>query len=626
MLVAARIPLSTGVIEWPFCQTATVVVKRSFDLMTRAVGPASAVQAVLGLDRFDEGGNLLYPSDFAPTKALCDVGVVGRALRVPSGPVRIVVEPMRKLVERCDALGPRPGVGPLGDPTGTGGRDWTSATFDFEAFQWAPRDQRVPPPSLPLEVIVDVGPRRMVTRIEGPVPDALLIDESGWTAPQPIALRIDAMGFDLAENRIEVVWRGVVDIPRGARPVLAVDGAASLRGWSPSDMLRWPRAEALDPALLRRLMSLAASARRVGPGGTGALHDFDEDGLVTGNMYASSFGDAGLVVGATMDTIVIGPQESVLPAAASLGAARADDEMPDLPERTVSIEVPVELRAAPALPFLDAPSPRGTLAAPLPKLARHDMLGEQDALAGTFAILAGTPSARALPFTSAMPVAPPPAAPAPDSLPPMRAPAPTAPEVEDTADSADPLAGTFVVRATPERPALPFAAAAPVRGRMATVPDAPPARSDTMDLDISSMPVATLAGPAARAPSPILLGVAATLGQVAAPSPVSAASGRATGTASIEPVEVVEGLTAARFAAIKGMLWAGDVPRRTALARNGLTELAWRIAEKRFTAQLGKKTPEELRAIVAAMRAWPAPADPDTHPERRGDGSGRLLP
>jgi hypothetical protein len=169
MLVAMRSPLTVGVLRWPRGDIVTVVVKRSFDLTPRGVGELADDQAPLTLDHSDPAGLLLVPGDFAPTKRECDVVMIGPALLDARGPVRIALDPLRKLSERAQPLGPRAGVGPLGDPSDravTG--DWTLPDFDFQRFQHAPPDQRIARPTLPLDVVLDVADLRFITRIEGP--------------------------------------------------------------------------------------------------------------------------------------------------------------------------------------------------------------------------------------------------------------------------------------------------------------------------------------------------------------------------------------------------------------------------------------------------------------------------
>ena len=92
MLVAARAPIQVGIVPWPAATGAvTVVVKRTYDLVTRGAGAPSQEQDSLSLEH-REGDVLLFPTDFAPTKSSCDVLVVGRALTDAIGPVRIVVD------------------------------------------------------------------------------------------------------------------------------------------------------------------------------------------------------------------------------------------------------------------------------------------------------------------------------------------------------------------------------------------------------------------------------------------------------------------------------------------------------------------------------------------------------
>src|SRR5690606_5865483 len=138
-------------------------------------------------------------------------GLVGASLLDPRGPVRLVVEPMRRLVERASALGPRRSPGALGDPTDRAGAgDWTASGFDLDAFQWSPREQRVARQQLPLSLVVDVGEARLAPQLTGPSPELALLHAAGAAPPQRVPLWIDAIAVDLAARRVDLAWRGHV--------------------------------------------------------------------------------------------------------------------------------------------------------------------------------------------------------------------------------------------------------------------------------------------------------------------------------------------------------------------------------------------------------------------------------
>ncbi len=236
MLVATRAPLQVGVVPWPGAPgTWTIVVKRSFELIERGTAPPAADTSSLGLDRTSLDGRVLHPTDFAPSKQECDVLVVGDQLLGPRGPVRLVAGELRKLAESAAPFGPRAGVGDSGDPMDPSlAGAWAAASFDPEAFQSAPRDQRIPRPRLPLDLVVDVVDQRFATRLEVTPPEAMFLDPSGWLPRVPIALRADTVTIDPRERLLSVVFRGLATAEGGARYynslfALNDEGAAGLR-------------------------------------------------------------------------------------------------------------------------------------------------------------------------------------------------------------------------------------------------------------------------------------------------------------------------------------------------------------------------------------------------------------
>jgi len=355
MLFAARSPIRVGIVPWPDRPNlSTVVVKLTYDVVSRASARLGAEQRPLQLDIPGDEGVVLHPTDFAPTKGLCDVVVVGAALLDPVGPARLAVDPVRKLVELPRDLGPRPGFGASGDPTDAKiHRAWGSATFDFDSFQCAPRDQRRPCTPLPVDVVYDLGATRVVTRIEGPAPGALLLDLAGWNAPRLLTLLADTILIDPENGQISVVFRGVVDVPEGCDPLLVMEAQAPLRSFSPREMERWPRAEAIDPSLLRRLQGLALVA-------DGGPELGWEEALGTTARFEVRSANV--------------PETSRLPSTVRVAVAHAPPEE-EAPETTPTMATGPRLSAPPRVPSFGAPPPLvrtsdaaiAPPAAPLPK-------------------------------------------------------------------------------------------------------------------------------------------------------------------------------------------------------------------------------------------------------------------
>jgi hypothetical protein len=548
ILVASRAPIPLGVVRWPDRPVATVVVKQAFELTARGVAPP-APAAPLGLDRDDGAGLLLHPSDFAPAKLFCDVGIVGAALHDPRGPVRIVVEPMRRLVERASALGPRRVRGALGDPTDRASAgEWAAHGFDLEVFQWSAREQRVARTQLPLSPIVDVGELRFAPQLTGPAPEVALVVPSGAQHPQRVPLWIDAIAIDVAARRVELAWRGHVDLPVGAAAVLVVEIGMALASYGRDDLLAWPRREAIEPAAVRA--QSAPLTPWPPPRAGGALDAFggdDEGGAVTSNIALDGFGgdDEGGAVTSNiaLDGFGADDESGAITSNIALDGFGGDG----VRSAAITANIHVSPPSDAALPFrsrLEAPADPGR---------------ERDAVA---ALSAPAPTPRGLPFAPASAPPPPPRSALPfqpASAHPGSRPAPDA----GRPPSLDPGARSVA--------ALPFVAA----------PGPTPSRA----------PPAQGVAPSSRPPTVLPFAVVAP-GVPEAP-PAAATRSDAPGT---------PGLTAAQFGAIKAELWSGE-PRAATLRKHGLTELGWRIAERRFARAIERGGGDDARRLVRRLRA-----------------------
>lgn len=566
------------------------MVKQAFDLVPRGVGAPRSTLPVLGLDRADERGRIIFPTDFALAKPLCDVGIVGPALGTWAGPARLAVEPMRRLAESIAELGPRRGVGPLGDPTGAVGVDWTSPSSDFEAFQWAPREQRILPPRLPLEVMVDAEGHRWFTRVEGTTPEALLIEGTGWTPPRAVALSLDSIAVDVVASSVELTWRGLVEVPSEVEPVLIVDTVGGLLSWPIGALLRWSRSDAVDPALLRRL---AASPAR-SDASRAAIHDF-EDGGTTSKLDLATFGDDRRAP--TTARIVVAPpatspawlsaaspapltEEIEPPTLGPAAVAPAGRRLPGGESITAPFVLSAELREAATLPFrVDGVAPS------IAHDRRHDAAlstWEEDPLVGTVVMQVGASVGAALPFQRA---------PSPVDGAATRASRIAVSEADD-----DPLVGTVAAVASPAA-ALPFRAI-PYESTSEVPPPAPtppPAAAH----DPPSPPPLGTRHETAPPPPPTSASPSAPAQRVAhahVPPPTAATD------AGASPHEPPPRISAAMFASIKARLWDNGRSRRTTLAEHGISDLEWRVAEKRFLSGIVRATPEEQRAFLAALR------------------------
>lgn len=66
----------------------------------------------------------------------------------------------------------------------------------------------------------------------------------------------------------------------------------------------------------------------------------------------------------------------------------------------------------------------------------------------------------------------------------------------------------------------------------------------------------------------------------------------------------IEGLTLDEYAAIRASLWAESTPRKQTLKRHGLSELRWRVVERRWERHLDEAGPEALAPLVDLLAAF----------------------
>lgn len=464
MRVATRSGVQCGTVPWPSRRgTRTIVLKRTFELVAQGVAPTAAEAEPLRLDRAEPSGVLLFPTDFAPMKGRCDVVVVGSAL-LEDRPARLVLAGVDKRVPRVGALGPRAGVGDAGDPTDPEVAEaWGKPGFDPEQFQCAPADQRLAPPSPPIDLVLELGEELWWTRLDARAPAALLIDRGGRLPAQRVATRIDTVLVDPILQRVAVVWRAVIDLAPDADVLLAVDPDGPLD--DPALAATWSQISAVEPAFLRRMARLSG-------GGTA---------MVSARPHGAA-------------TVVLADDPSVQ----APDAKRAVG-----PRLTLDGAAP----AAPALPF--APG-----AAPQPTRKRLAQTIDAPIDAGATAVA----SSAATPFRDGPVDLPPPAAGRSPRI------------ASGTVDAASALADAVreAVTAASRAAAPPPPVTPPVTPPMASPPS--PAEASTTD------------------------------------------SGR---------------MTREQMVAIKTAVWSGE-SLAAVLARHGLTEIEWAVAQRAFIARRGR--------------------------------------
>jgi hypothetical protein len=661
MLVAARSPVCIGVVPWPGRpQVWTVVVKRTYDVVARGIARLAERQQNLRVESVNERGDLVHPSDFVLTKRLCDVVLVGDAL-AGGGPARLAIEPVRKLVETPREVGPLRAPGDPSDPAF--GEAWLGAHVDGDAAQCAPVDQRRPCTPLPFELSYDLGATRVSTRIEGPAPQVVLLDLTAWSAPRMIGVSADTILIDPAAAQIALLFRGCVEVHEGCAPLLVVETQQPVRSFSPRAMEQWPQAEAVEPTLLRRLNALAVSAdleataaATPGPVREGTVRlDAASGGPRHAAPRAPSFGPPPppREIGSSPPPAVAPPKPKLggmmmLPlevrsqpppagdallmrgvqatlvddAERSVPSEGEDEDGDDPLAGTVQAVAPPELRTRP-LPFAPTPSgpPVPFVPAPAVRPPAHTLSVEEVAAASTDETLVrrgGALDVNALPFVTARPadrvadaaVKQTTEDDGPPTERPLPAGAPTTSRTTTRVDEEELGSGTVATTVPAELRALPFqpqAAARPFAGVTAAAPHAPPlvAPVDGGHAGFVARPASVPLVPRAepRAPLPN-----------AAPAPVSPPDAPDAARAATSPRR----LTAEEFSAIRAELWGRRATRREVLAKHGFTELAWRLAERRFMKNLVQTTtPEKLTAVLSRLHVE---AERDA---REGEGEGK---
>lgn len=240
----------------------TIVVKASFDLVDDAPAAVRAEPELLSGDVYegdDPNGKLLVASDMAPLKTSCDVLVYTAAMRGDP------VETPHQVVLRVSAAGQattsrglierktrRPAeLGPISptDPRrakllGTYDAQWFAtrwphfaADLDPRHFQAAPEAQRLEAASGD-ETYEILGARPDRARVRGDLPGIrpVAVAHMRGGERRAVALRLDTVAFFVDDARVDLVWRGIVEVSDDDAP--EIDDffvtAASVRGPAPS--------------------------------------------------------------------------------------------------------------------------------------------------------------------------------------------------------------------------------------------------------------------------------------------------------------------------------------------------------------------------------------------------------
>ena len=608
----------------------TLVVKASYDLNSRPQGVLHREQAPLREAVRDGGGRLFYPNDFVATRDACDVSLVGEVLAA-EGPVIARVGSLQLRAHRAAELGP------------------VDESESGREGSYARAAARMPFPSLPLTVEVQGSGWFASVIIPAPRPFAGLVVRGDWASVSPLALQIDGVAIDPFRSRVELVMRTYFQHPGDVdRDVVAlIDGGDELFRSKPEDRATWPRAPAADRNVVRApLLDIPETIDSedtqdlpgsVGPGETVQLPVSPAAHLRKPEI------DAPRVLPPLERhdtvTVIVLPQSDESTADVPPPIARAPMEtLPQIDDQP-SIALPFLSEATPILEDPETPPPPSPQTSVLPLPTPAPVAPSTSPPPPPVRETAPPPAALAVetapPFAPATretlpPLSEPPTADARETLPPTSDPPVTGretlppasePPVSDLRQTAapPPLAAPRTQPPPPldadeeEQPsavrALPFA-----RKRARTITDKPP------PTPAPALPfrITPLAAPRIIPPAPPSGG-----GLPFAPTPqVMADSTRAARPLGLDEVKHVfrlEGMTVEEYAAIRAALWVEGAPRKKTLKDHGLTELRWRVVERKWERHFDEVGPEALAPLVDLLAAASARA---ASPENRAKLGG----
>jgi len=249
-------------IRWPHrTSRCTIVLKVAFG----GAGAQSTLlpdPATVTIDRFDSGGILSAPSDFAPFKPRCDVVLVGRGASGATA-ARLVVrtdgtQPTQrpavdKAAKHARLLAARPTLGELSDPTDPGAQKlWSDAAFDFARFQCAPLDQRVDFPRRWLAFTTELEG----SKFELTIPLGVRVFALQGGAERAVPVQADTFLVDPVGRRCGVSYRGVIDssdIPVAETTLIISTQPANLPALMRGADGTFRAGAAIEPGALRRL-------------------------------------------------------------------------------------------------------------------------------------------------------------------------------------------------------------------------------------------------------------------------------------------------------------------------------------------------------------------------------------
>jgi hypothetical protein len=548
--VASPRPLAIAVEPIRGRPEATVVLKLTFAPDERGVAALTPDQEPIFPTPIPGAfGGIANPSDAGGPRTTCDVLLVG-SVSALGGPASL------NLNERGWRAAHARGLGPLERLTDRG---------------WAPFPQRIPFPRLPLSVSLTSPALSAGCSLAGPEPYVAVAWEPQW---QPVALQlsIDRVSFDVDRGRVTLTYRGPFALGTGRFLVLA-DPAPTPAFFEQART--WPRAPCADLAELASRgagplpvpvagAQPPASARAVAPLGAAPA----------GAAPASAPPAFGLPFG---------------PPASGRSPARGPLQTVIEDEATGEGALPFARQAAPFPAVPMGPRERAETA-PMSRVVVPGAL--------PFRSLEG---ARSLVTPTAQPVVPE----AQPVVPPAQ---PVVPQAQPVVpQAAQPVAFQGQTVAFPALPLVP--PAQPVAfNAQPMVPQAQPAAFNAQPVAAAATPPPALpSSPRAPMAQPSYLRelaarqAAASVSaapMTAAPAPVGQREAESGARAETR----IDGFTLEQIATIREGLLRKPEQRRALFKEHGLTELKWRLVERRLAEHL-RKLEAQPADLVREVRA-----------------------
>ena len=202
--------LAVGGVGWPDGRR-TVFVKLTLEPTSEGALVLSAEQREPCLDVTGAHGEVLVPSDFAPYKPACDVVVIERAASARGEPGTLIVGGARFDVGPRESLGPRAIFCPDGNPNDPESEAlWSGPSGDFNRFQAAEPQRRLPYPKPPLDLLMQRGQTNVRWRFTGPVPRGYQLNRDASAVEFALPLALDTVLIDPASVRVVLLFRAVL--------------------------------------------------------------------------------------------------------------------------------------------------------------------------------------------------------------------------------------------------------------------------------------------------------------------------------------------------------------------------------------------------------------------------------